>query len=355
MGKLKTRKPTGLAPWPVVLVEGLGKTGKSYTCTLLSADKRIGDMYWLDLGEGAADQYAAIDGVAYDILEHDGRYRTILDQVLALVEEVPGVQDDGRPNVLVIDSVSNLWRLLKGEADASARRMKSNVAKLERDPDAEVVISMDRWNVAAAKWRAVLDPLMQWPGLVLLTARGSEVAKVDANGKPVAGEKDYSVESHKSLTNDVDVWVRATEPGRAVLVGGRSSKNLIPYTGKPVPGYTSNGLSALLFDLLGLGVGKAGVRDLKRDVIDAAPQHMVQLAQLKHAVLGAFGGDKSAAAEWFAKQRVNDELVPVEQADSLVAMAKVAARGDQPAQVDTAPAATGERLPSDDDQDGRAA
>lgn len=64
---LKTRKPTGAVPWPLVLLEGEEKAGKSWALAELSASDKVGDTYWFDLGEGAADEYGAIPGARYPL------------------------------------------------------------------------------------------------------------------------------------------------------------------------------------------------------------------------------------------------------------------------------------------------
>ncbi|MFD6811895.1 hypothetical protein, partial [Streptomyces anthocyanicus] len=81
--KLKTRKPTGIVPWPLVLIEGEEGSGKSYSAAEFSASDLIGQTYWIDLAEGSADEYAAIEGADYEIVVHDGTYRDILEQIEA--------------------------------------------------------------------------------------------------------------------------------------------------------------------------------------------------------------------------------------------------------------------------------
>ena len=59
-GHIKARKPTGAVPYPVILIEGEEKAGKSYAAALLSTSPRVGATYWLDLGEGSADEYLSL-------------------------------------------------------------------------------------------------------------------------------------------------------------------------------------------------------------------------------------------------------------------------------------------------------
>ena len=69
---LKTRKPTGAVPWPLVLIEGEEKAGKTWACAEFTASPKVGRCFWIDLGEGAADEYGAIPGADYEVVEHDG-------------------------------------------------------------------------------------------------------------------------------------------------------------------------------------------------------------------------------------------------------------------------------------------
>src|SRR5258708_6860858 len=76
--KLVTRAPSGRVPYPLILIEGEEKAGKTWECILLSKSDKVGQMYFIDLGEGCADEYGAIPGASYLIVEHDGRWNSIL-------------------------------------------------------------------------------------------------------------------------------------------------------------------------------------------------------------------------------------------------------------------------------------
>ena len=84
---LKTRKPTGRVPWPCILLEGEEKSGKSWALAQFSASDKIGTLYWIDLNEGAGDEYGAIPGANYQIIEHDGSYASVLAAVQAVKAE----------------------------------------------------------------------------------------------------------------------------------------------------------------------------------------------------------------------------------------------------------------------------
>ncbi len=242
--ELRTRKPTGRAPWPLVLLEGEEKAGKTYAALALSASERVGPTYAFDLGEGSLDEYAALG--PFEIVDHDGSYRDFLGQLEAVLA-LP--VDPAKPTVVVIDSMTALWGALVDEATDSARRSSAGRKMLERDPDAEVPVTMDKWNVAKRKWRRVMDQLMAYSGIVVVTARGKEVAVVEG-GKPKNGQTEWKVEAEKSLAFDASCWVRLTRPRRAALIGARSLTLVIPEGRElPLPGFS---LDKLIFEQLGL-------------------------------------------------------------------------------------------------------
>lgn len=261
---LQTRKPTGAVPWPMILLEGGEKSGKSFSCAVLSASPKVGRTLWLDLNEGAADEYGAIPGARYEVIEHDGTWPSIIGQVAAAKEEAERARDAGeKPVVLVIDSMTAEWDLLKAWADARARKTDSNKRKLERDPNADIQISMNFWNDANSRHRQLMTMLMTFPGIVVVTARGKDVAALDDNGRPLEGKKEYRVEGNKNLGYDVSCWVRMFRDEPAVVVGARSVHNGVrPGKDKPRkldPDWT---LEGLIFDALKCDPGTARSRDL---------------------------------------------------------------------------------------------
>ncbi|MFJ2738508.1 hypothetical protein ACIO3O_02465 [Streptomyces sp. NPDC087440] len=95
--KLRTRKPTGVVPWPKILLEGEEKAGKSFTAAEFTGSKHTGQAYWLELGEDTADEYAAVHGADYRLIVHNGTYRDILGQVEAVHAEAKRSQLPGSP------------------------------------------------------------------------------------------------------------------------------------------------------------------------------------------------------------------------------------------------------------------
>lgn len=265
---MHTRPPTGRVPWPLILLEGGEKSGKSWAAAQFSASPRIGQMYWLDLGEGSADEYGAIPGARYLVVEHDGTWEQIYGSVLAVRAEAQRATDAGQPPVvLVIDSMTAEWELLKDWAANRARTRYNDRARRanrrQLGDDDEPKIAMDLWNDANARHRKLMTALMTFPGIVLMTARGKDVAKMDDAGRPVENTKEYKVEGQKALGFDASCWIRLDrgKPGR--VIGLRSV-----HTGRR-PGYDDPielaknwSIEGIVFDTLKCDPASAHVRDL---------------------------------------------------------------------------------------------
>ncbi|WP_274558022.1 AAA family ATPase [Streptomyces spiramyceticus] len=207
--KLKLRKPTGAVPWPLILIEGEEGAGKTYSAAEFSASEKIGQMYWIDLDEGSADEYAAIEGAHYLIIEHDGTYRDILEQIEAVHAEARRAAAAGEPPVvLTIDSGSALWRMLTNWTHERARRTRKNRAMLQEDPDAPVDPTMNLWNDSVERWQRVMYLLRTLPGIAIILARGKQVSALDDNGNPIPKRTEWKVAAHKDLGFDSTVWVR---------------------------------------------------------------------------------------------------------------------------------------------------
>lgn len=292
---MKTRKPTGIVPYPVVLLEGEEKAGKSYAAALLSSSEKVGQTYWIDLGEGAADEYGAIDGARYLVVEHDGTFNAILAAVEEIRAEAKRAADAGEPPVvLVVDSMTAEWDLLKDWAGARAKGSKSNQAKLAKDPNAEVSVPMNLWNDATSRHRRLMTMLLTFPGIVVLIARGKEVATLDANGRPVEGSKEYKVEGHKNLAFDCSAWVRLSRDHAPQVIGLRSvHAGMRPGVDKPKPAPQFT-LEWLVFDVLKCNPAKAHVRDMPTDELAKAQALVWDLAK-------ALKWDGKALASDYAK------------------------------------------------------
>lgn len=259
---LKTRKPTGAVPWPLVLVEGGEKSGKSWAAAVLSSSDKVGRTLWLDWGEGAADEYGAIPGARFEVIEHDGTWTSILSQIKAAREVAQQAVDNGdKPVVLVIDSMTAEWDDLKDWVDGKARRREKNRKALERDPEAEVQITTDLWNLATSRHKELMRLLMRFPGIVVVTARGADQVAME-NGQPTT-KRTWKVEGQKNLAYDASVWVRLSRTEHPLIVGARSvHAGIVPGEDKPkrIPDLT---LEQLVFDILKCDPKTAHVRELE--------------------------------------------------------------------------------------------
>ncbi|MFE1559009.1 hypothetical protein ACFW6V_28995 [Streptomyces sp. NPDC058734] len=234
---LRTRKPTGVIPWPKILIEGEEKAGKSFTAAAFTGCERVGQAYWLELGEDTADEYIGVPGADYVIIEHNGTYRDILGQLEAVHAEARRAAANHEPPVvLVIDSMSLLWRMLVNWTAERARRSRAGQKKLRYDPDAEIKPGMNLWVDAGERWNRVMYLVRTMPGIVLLLARGKEIAAVDDRGEPIPDTKEWKVEAQKSLGFDATVWVRLkrAEPGLGEVIAARSLRFSVPRDGAPL-------------------------------------------------------------------------------------------------------------------------
>lgn len=260
--QVQSRKPTGRVPWPMILVEGGEKSGKSWAFAQLTGSPRIGQSFWLDLGEGTAEEYGLVPGARFEILNHDGTYAQILTRVREVKALARWAVDNGQPPVaLCIDTISDIWEGLKDWAADRAR------ARRKKGPDEEVTVSMDLWNDSGTRYRRLMTELLTFPGIVVLLARGKEVALVEG-GKPVEGKKDYRVEGHKTLAYDATAWVRLSRTGRPQVIGARSVHAGIR-AGRDEPKEIKSKeaddrlLEWLIFDTLRLDPQAAQVRDYR--------------------------------------------------------------------------------------------
>jgi hypothetical protein len=242
---LQTRKPTGLPSWPIVVLGGREKAGKSWAAISASASKLVGRTIYLGLGENDPDEYALIPGADFDIAEHEGTFPSFLQTVRDAVAE-PRV--GGKPTLLVIDSATRLWNLIGDNLQAIANKRANG----RRTASGDYAISTDLWNVGAGWWQDVMDALRAHQGPVIITARLDEVAVMEGGAPAKSGAKQWKVQAHKSLVFDADAVIEMHERGHFLLTGVRSARIQLP---KPrlVPDFTIE----WLWDALGLSEGTA--------------------------------------------------------------------------------------------------
>lgn len=220
MNKLRTRRPTGKPSWPLLLLAGGEKCGKSYAAAAFSASDLIDRTFWIEIGEGSADQYGALPGARYEIVDHDGSFPSMLEAAKAAVAEPAR----GKPHAIVIDSMTELWDLLcrEQEAIATSRGKKT--------------ITMDQWNAAKRRWREFVDVLRHHRGPVIMTARFEQVTVMDPKTKQPTEAKEWKVRAEKNLSYEVDGIVQMPHPRVFVLTGMRSLRFRVPPGGHlPMP------------------------------------------------------------------------------------------------------------------------
>lgn len=188
--KLKTRKPTCVAPWPMTLTAGVQGAGKSWAAAAASASPLIDRTLWVPCGEDAPDDLGNLTGQRIEIAEHDGTWDDLLSTVAACVNE-PTTQ---KPNMIVIDGMTAVWELLCDMAEAETRKRGKGV------------VTMNLWNDANQRHRKLLNVLRNHNGPVVLTARMSLVTVIDDNGKPTT-DKTWKIASQKNLPFEVDALV----------------------------------------------------------------------------------------------------------------------------------------------------
>ena len=266
MTALKTRKPTGLPSWPMVLLAGREGAGKSWAAAMASASELVGRTLWIGIGEDDPDEYGVIPGARFEIVEHDGSYQGILAAVRAAAAEPM----DDRPTLLVVDSMTRLWNQLTDNAQAVANRR----AKGRKNSNGDYTVSADLWNVAAQQWKDVMDAVRSHRGPAILTARLEQVMVME-NGQPT-NEKVWKVQGHKSLPFDVGVLIEMHERGHFLMTKAKSARIQIEKP-TPAPGFTVE----TLWDRLGISTqAQLGIRTHADVVVDkeAAPDAEAQAA-----------------------------------------------------------------------------
>jgi hypothetical protein len=286
-----TRRPTGLPSWPILLIAGWEKAGKSWSCAEASGSEFVGRTLWIGIGEDDPDDYANVPGADFEIVEHDGTYRDIL----AAIEWACAQPDvDGKPTLVVVDSMTRLWDLLCDMAQdmANARAAKKSGS---RNSDEEADIHTDLWNIATGRWGHVMDALRSHRGPVLLTARLDDVT-VMKNGKPTS-ERQWKVKAQKMLPYDVAGIVQLPERGKAFLTGVKTTRMNVPER-IPLPGFAVD----KLWRQLGLGENTSRERHhsgIDRSNVDPnAAQRALLLAQIKTAVNADNNELRRIAREW---------------------------------------------------------
>lgn len=321
---MKTRQPTGLPSWPILLLAGAEKTGKSYACALASGSELIDRTFWVGVGEDAPDEYGAVPGARFEIVEHDGTYRQILT---ALTEATQVQPAEGKQNLVVLDSAGRLWDLLSdmGQEEAN-QRARSKAARYNRPaPQEEARIDMDLWNVAKSRWQHVLDCLRAHRGPSIVTARLEISTVMDAEGRPTK-DKTHKIKAEKGLPFDVGAIVEMPERGKAYLTGVRSVRLADKsHARTELRNFTVDGLWKML------GLEETSPRDFAAQsgaTSVAAEDNIASERQRLLAKLSEFSVNKQqVAGEWMRNHgHPIGETTDLDSLAALVAMHEVASQ-----------------------------
>lgn len=308
---LKTRKLSGIAPWPMILLAGPEKVGKTWCAVEACMSPLVTGGLWFPLGENDPDEYALIPGFdhdRFDLVEHDGTYRSL---IRALDEALADERETGATRMWVLDSGSMLWELL---SQMAYREMHERlVRKAQRQnkaapEEAEQKPSVDLWNTAAERWGHVIDSFRRHKGPVVITCRVEDKAVMNDNGEPTR-EKTRKIIAQKTLPSEVDVICELTAPGEAVISGLRSVKLSGVRDGAPFKDFS---VQALL-ERMGVVAGAAARSHSSIDPDDVPAQE----ADAARAELGALcderGWDKQAVAAQFVEREGG---VQIKEADA---------------------------------------
>lgn len=314
---IKTRKPTGKPPWPIVLIAGGEKTGKSYSAAQASASSHIGRTFWIGVGEDDPDEYGSLPGADFEIVEHDGTFRGILNALNDAISEPP---TDGKPNLVVLDSATRLWELIVDNAQKTANERRKTSG------GADAPIGMDLWNKAKNQWNAAMTIMRAHRGPVIITSRFEQVTMME-NGKPTMN-KEWKIKAEKSLPYDVGVVVEMPKRGEVVLTSVRSIRfNAAPDAKTPYPNFT---LERLWNDL---GVTEPGgtTDRVHAEVIATPPTIDMATPAQRQAIAAALGttdkGEILAALSATLGREVTSgtDLTAVEATTVIESLAEVAA------------------------------
>lgn len=259
---LQTRPPTGLDPWPLTLMTGTRKSGKTHQAAAASASPLIDRTFWFTYGEPQPDGFSTIDtGIGaptrFEIVYYDGT----IPGLVGAMQDAAAVENPtpGRPHLWVLDSGTKVWETIKDMAQATADRrwLNRDTNKGKELPEGGAVISGDLWNLARDRWNRIVNMMLEHNGPSIITARLDNVNAVNTKGDPT-GEKIWKIQSHKTLPFECDAIVELMGRDQINITGVRSSR----FNGQPgdvtrFPDFTMDAF----WRKLGFADSAAGVRD----------------------------------------------------------------------------------------------
>lgn len=208
MMNFTTRKPSCRASFPLILLAGIEGAGKTWAAVEATAVSAVDRAFFIEVGESQADAYGAVPGADFEIIEHDGT----VGQIRGAIEWAAAQPAaEGKFNLLIIDSMTEIWTLLSDNAQQEANRRAKKRGRSV--PEDGVQITMDLWNRIKDTWCGILYQCRKFPGPVLMTSRLELVTALDTNGKPTQ-DKNWKIKAEKNLPFQAQVVMQAREPRR---------------------------------------------------------------------------------------------------------------------------------------------
>lgn len=250
---LRTRRPTGRAGWPLILVEGEEKSGATGLALHLAADPRIAQVWAMDLGgRGVLDEFGDF---GFDIIDLDGTWHDFLDQLDAATAAAEEIAAEGGVAALVLDEFgTGEWGALMSWVKTRARR--ANRPQLARNPDLEYRVSGNLWDDADVRHAAVMRRLRAFPGPVVLTSHGRWITATGKDGELIRDAREYKIDGHRQLAATVNAWVQTSRDADPRVVGVNGPR----WDGAQPAEHEENILGWLVFDVLGCEPGVTTVR-----------------------------------------------------------------------------------------------
>ena len=194
--QFNTRKPSGIQSSPVILLAGVAGAGKTWAAVEATAAPEVDRAFFIEIGEGVADAYGAVPGADFEIIEHDGSIGQIRDAIRWAAEQPA---EPEKYNMLILDSLTEVWDLLKD--NAAAEMMQRIKRKQRRLNGGEPKPDMDLWNKAGEVSDGLMRQLLDFPGPVICTARLDEVTEINDSGRP-SGAKDWKIQVNKKCLSE---------------------------------------------------------------------------------------------------------------------------------------------------------
>jgi hypothetical protein len=267
MSRLRSHRPSGAVPPPIVLVDGAEKVGKSFHIAKFTGSSKVGRCYWIEYGSGerTAEYYGRVPGADYEIVEHNNTWPGLINAVDEITEDITETYTLGEPPpVIVLDSATGEWKTLSRWAEWRARNSEKAKRILARDPHAEITVGHAYWNPATARHEDLLARLERTPAIIIVTARSREVSAFDAAGNIIPNTKVWSVAAQKDIGFWADAAVRLRRGEKPELWALRTVVDSIdPADPKATERLPSFDLEALIFGRMGFDPANAATRAVR--------------------------------------------------------------------------------------------